>query len=154
VYVLQSAHVPCFFFFFGLIISRAFCHTASNRSMGPLIVAMPRNRYQGAFSGTTSCSNNSNSSGSMESLASSKLIGGSGSDEQGCEDEETIARQMASRLSHRLGVSVLISCNFQDNNSSSNILSQGLDRDMLQHRAAALAEREIYQLLKDKNLAS
>lgn len=113
--------------------------SASNRSMGPLIVAMPRNHYQGAFSSSSSSSN-------MESLASSKLIG---SDH---EDEETIGRQMASRLSHRLGVCVLISCHFQDGNSN-NILSQGMDMDMLQHRAAALAEREIYRLLQNKNLA-
>jgi hypothetical protein len=111
--------------------------------MGPLIVAMPRNRYKGAFSGGSSSGN------SMESLACSKLIGSDN------EDEETIGRQMASRLTHKLGVSVLISCHFNDNNGNHNsILSQGIDRDMLQHRAAALAEREIFRLLQDRNLRS
>jgi hypothetical protein len=117
--------------------------------MGPLIVAMPRNTYQGAFSApNNSNSSSGSSSSSMESLASSKLIGSDN------EDEETIGRQMASRLTHRLGVSVFISCHFNDNNSCSNssLMAQGIDMDMLQHRAAALAEREIYRLLQDKNL--
>ena len=87
----------------------------------------------------------------MESLATSKLIGSDN------EDEETIARQMATRLTHRLGMSVMISCSLLANNSgdggSSNslcMLAQGVDMDMLQHKAAALAEREVYRILRAK----
>lgn len=95
--------------------------------MGPLFVAMPRSNYLGAFSNAES--------------PSSKLIG--------CEDdeEEMIARQMASRLSQKVGIAVLVSCSFS---GAPAIPFQGVDRSMINHRAAALAEKEVKQLLLEK----
>jgi hypothetical protein len=98
--------------------------------MGPLIVAMPRTKYKGAFS-------------SDRDTSSSKLIGGES------EDDEMIGRQMAGRLSQRLGISVFVSMSFAN---QPNMASQGVDEGMIQHRAAALAEREIWRLLRDKKL--
>jgi Proteasome assembly chaperone 4 len=96
--------------------------------MGPLIVAMPRTRYQG-----------------FEAIgdSTSKLIG--------CEseDDEMMARQMSSRLSQRLGIPIFVSCSFA---GASPLACEGVDEGMIRHRAAAWAEREIYRLLKEKNL--
>jgi hypothetical protein len=94
--------------------------------MGPLIVAMPRTKYQGAFCEAEACT--------------SKLIGCEG------EDDEMIARQMSSRLSQRLGMSVLVSCSFA---GAPAMAQQGVDAGAIQHRAAALAEREIGRLLRE-----
>lgn len=98
--------------------------------MGPLVVAMPRTQYQGAFSAEREAS-------------STKLVGSD------AEDEELLCRQMASRLSTKLGVSVLVSGSLAKTPGPS---AQGLDQDTMQHRAAALAEQEIYRLLKDRDL--
>jgi Proteasome assembly chaperone 4 len=73
--------------------------------------------------------------------ASSKLIGSDS------EESEMVARHMASRLSHKLGVAVFVSCSFDE------IRGQGMDadefdEDSLQQRAAAAAEQEIHRLLK------
>ena len=96
--------------------------------MGPLVVAMPRSKYQGAFSSGTESS-------------TSKLIGSN------AEEEEMVARQMSSRLSQRLGISVFVSCSFA---GAPDMASQGVDEGMVQHRGAALAEREIYRIVKEK----
>lgn len=93
--------------------------------MGPLIVAMPRTKYSGAF-------------GDQEP-STSKLIGTES------EDDEMIGRQMASRLSQRTGYSVLVSCSFA---GAPEMAKQGVDPSSIQHRAAALAEREIGRLLQ------
>lgn len=92
------------------------------------MVAMPRTNYQGAFS-------------SAKEVSSSKLIG----DE--AQDTEMMARQMASRLTRRLGVPVFVSCSFENAPSS---LLEGVDEGMIQHRAAALAEKEVWRILQDK----
>ena len=67
----------------------------------------------------------------------------------GCEnqDDEIIARQMGSRLSKRLGIAIFVSCSFE---GSPAIAKDGVDEKMIQHRAAALAEREVYRILKEK----
>ena len=93
--------------------------------MGPLISAMPRTRY----------------SGSEVDPSTSKLIG--------CEseDDEMIARQMSARLSQRLGVAIFISCNFD---GAPVMAKEGVDEKMIKHRAAALAERELHAILKQK----
>lgn len=100
---------------------------ATGLSLGPLYVAMPRTQYKGAFH-------------SGNEAPTSKLIG---SPKEG---EEMLARQMSSRLSHRLGFSILVSCCLA--NAPSNV---GVDENLIQHRAAALAEREIYRILKEKS---
>lgn len=65
------------------------------------------------------------------------------------EDEELLCRQMASRLSSKLGVSTFVSCSLA---GTPGPASQGIDQTMIQQRAAALAEKEVYKLLKDKEL--
>lgn len=96
--------------------------------MGPLVVAMPRTKYSGAFS-------------SDSETANSKLVGGDD------EDAEMVARQMASRLSQKHGIPVFVSCSFRD---APSIASDGTDPSTIQHRAAAIAEREISRILIDK----
>jgi len=102
--------------------------TAQSLSMGPLLVAMPRTNYRGAFSESGEAS-------------SSKLVGGDD------EDEEMTARQMASRLSTRLGIPVFVSCSFD---GAPQMAREGVDRATVQHRAAAQAEREIARILQEK----
>lgn len=94
--------------------------------MGPLVVAMPRTRYQSH----------------EEQAASSKLIG----DEN--EDTEMIVRQMASRLSRRFQRAV-----FCAGHLDGGPVVEGSDPGMLVHRAAAEAEREITRVL-EKHLGS
>jgi hypothetical protein len=119
---------------------------ATNLSMGPLLVAMPRTQYRGAFSDSTEAS-------------TSKLIGGgdggAGDGHEGMTTStsdaagtEMMARQMAARLAQRLGVSVFVSCSLTEGAPAT--ATEGVDREMIQHRAAALAEREIGRLLQDK----
>jgi hypothetical protein len=106
---------------------------ATDISMGPLIVAMPRTKYAGAF-----CDS------SAGEASTSKLIGS----DAGGEDDEMIGRQMAARLSQRSGLSVLVSCSF--GGAPPAMAQQGVDPagvGAIQHRAAALAEREIGRLL-------
>ena len=103
--------------------------------MGQLLVAMPRTKYQGAFS--------------SKDAHCSQLIGGSSSDDQ------MIATQMATRLSTKLGQAVFVSCELSTTDSSSVSSSSdegwitGLDRDMISQRAAALAEKKVWQLLQE-----
>lgn len=98
--------------------------------MGSLVVSMPRTRYAGAFAVET---------------AVSKLIGSD------FEESEMAARRMASRLSQKLGVAVFVACSFEGQAQSA--LASELDAvelAILQQRAAALAEKEVYRLLKDQ----
>jgi hypothetical protein len=95
--------------------------------MGPLMVAMPRLSYQGAFS--------------SDEASTSKLVG----DE--AEDSEILASQIASRLSQRLQVPVFVSCSFDN---APSIRGGALEAGILLQRAAALAEREVWRILKDK----
>eukprot|EP00977_Amphora_coffeiformis_P017566 scaffold5787_cov157-Amphora_coffeaeformis.AAC.10 len=97
--------------------------------MGPLMVAMPRIAYQGAFS--------------SDGSATTKLVG---SDD---EDEELTCRQMASRLTAKLGVSVFCSCSL----TTGAAMPTGMDpttASWMPQRAAALAEKHVYQMLKDR----
>lgn len=96
--------------------------------MGPLVVAMPRSKYQGAFSDNVE-------------VSTSKLVGSEN------EDYEEIARQMASRLTKKLGIAIFASCNFE---GGPQVAVEGIDQGMVIHRAAALAEREIARILKEK----
>jgi len=101
-------------------------------SMGPLVVAMPRTNYQGAFSaneGESSCS---------------QLISGDSED-------QLIGWQMASRLTQRVGHPVFVSCSLAADTAGMEGLVAGLDRNSLCHRTAALAEREVGRLLGEQS---
>jgi len=100
--------------------------------MGPLLVSMPRSNYQGTFS----ASNES---------ASSKLIGAIN------EDEEMMARQMSARLSRRLNRSVFVSCSLS---GAPSMAVEGTDLLSVQHRAAALVERHVYQAVSQRSIQS
>jgi Proteasome assembly chaperone 4 len=115
-------------------------------TMGPLVVAMPRTQYKGAF-GT----------GANEPSCS-QLIGSTSSEDQ------MLANQMASRLSARSGMAIYVSCqlsNSTDGGGSglvgsaggalddADMWTSGLDSDMISHRAAALAEKEIWKILQE-----
>mmetsp|Transcript_27702 Transcript_27702/g.59203 ORF Transcript_27702/g.59203 Transcript_27702/m.59203 type:complete len:204 (-) Transcript_27702:306-917(-) len=110
-------------------------------TMGQLVVAMPRTQYKGAFP-----------IGSKEASCS-QLVGSSSSEDQ------MLANQMASRLSSRSGMAIYVSCQLSSaiaNNGGSaggagpglNQISSGMDLEMLSHRAAALAEKEIWRILQ------
>jgi hypothetical protein len=101
---------------------------SSSVSMGSLNVGMPRTNYQGAFAGDTEAS-------------TSKLIGSEN------EDEDSLGRNMASRLSSKLGISIIIACNLE---GAPAVAVEGLDSGMVQHQAAAQAERKILQILRNR----
>jgi hypothetical protein len=104
------------------------------------MVSMPRTKYAGVQTG--------------EMPASSKLIGAESNNNNNNEDAEMIARQMASRLSKRLGVAVFVSCSLEEGAPALVAMVQGggvvADKGMVQQRAAALAEREIFRLLQGR----
>ena len=102
--------------------------------MGQLVVAMPRTSYAGAF-GT----------GSREPSCS-HIIGGENSNDQ------MLASQMASRLSVRSGIAIFVSCQLSSYSSTADPedWSAGLDSETASHRAAALAEKEIWRILNEK----
>jgi len=102
-------------------------------SMGPLVVAMPRTNYKGAFSSGGANNNQGESS-------CSQLIGGDSED-------QLIGWQMASRLSQRVGHPVFVSCSLTTSMTGMESLATGLDRNSLCSRTAALTEREIGRLL-------
>jgi hypothetical protein len=93
--------------------------------MGQFLVSMPPKKFPGALS-----TNNLETS-------TSKLIGG--------DEDDMVARQMASRLSQKSGKPVLVSCHLD----TAHLQSMGLDPDLLQARASALAEQRIWKLLQD-----
>lgn len=97
--------------------------------MGPFMVAMPRSKYQGAFSAEA---------------PSSKLIGATGDIQS-----EMIASQIAARLSQRLKMAVFVSCSLEDTPSLTGC--EGImERHMLRCRAGALVEREVGRLLEGR----
>jgi Proteasome assembly chaperone 4 len=122
-------------------------------TMGPLVLAMPRTSYQGGF-GTAI------TKGTKEPACSS-LIGGS-------DDDHLLAHQMASRLSLRSGRAIFVSCQLSSPSSLATLSSLGLpihnnmisDDDvnfssldattMISQRAAALAEKEIWNILQQQ----
>lgn len=99
--------------------------------MGPLVVAMPRTKYQGAFSTSSEAS-------------TSKLI----SSNDGIQSE-LIASQTADRLSQRLGMAVFVSCSLEDTPIVAGC-DGIIEQQMLRSRAGALAEREVGRLLQEK----
>ena len=88
--------------------------------MGPLLLAMPRSKYQGAFASET---------------ATTKLIG----HEQ--EDIELVAEKMASRLTQRVQKAVFVSCDLEP-------ATNGSLHQKLQQSVAAWAEKEVYRILQ------
>lgn len=100
-------------------------------TMGPVVVAMPRTDYKGAFS-------------DAHESSSSQLIGGG-------EEDQIIGGQMASRLSQSLGFPIIVSCSLSSSEGAAQIetLFSGLDRTSVAQRAAALAEKEVARLLTE-----
>lgn len=88
--------------------------------MGPLLLAMPRSRYQGAFGSDTPVT---------------KLVG------HDQEDTELLAGKMASRLTQRIQKAVFVSCDLEP-------VTNGSANHKLQQTVAALAEREVYRILE------
>ncbi|CAB9520471.1 expressed unknown protein [Seminavis robusta] len=93
-------------------------------AMGHLLVAMPPRKFGGASSEPQS--------------STSKLIGGE------YPDDETVAQQMARRLSQKSKMPVLVSCQLDPTHAQ----SMGFDPDLLHARAAALAEQHIWSILQ------
>ena len=98
--------------------------------LGQVVVAMPRNKYKGAFSDSheSSCS---------------QLIGGQ-------EEDQLICGNMAARLSQKLGYPIIVSgglCSLQTEQMEP--LLSGIDRTTAAQRAAAFTEREVARLLQE-----
>ncbi len=102
--------------------------------MGQVLVSMPRTNYKGAF-GT----------GSKEP-SSSQIIGSSSS------EDRMLASQMASRLTTRSGMAVFVSCQLSSTADSGGggTWTDGMDSEIMSHRAAALAEKEVWNILQEK----
>lgn len=98
--------------------------------MGQFLVAMPPKVYKGAFA-----------TGGRNNASCSQLIGSASS------DDHMLASQMASRLSTRTNKSVLMSCQLSQGDED---FLAGLDKEILSHKAAALAEKEIWRLLQEQ----
>lgn len=94
--------------------------------MGPLVVAMPRTKYQGLGGNESACS---------------QLISGEN------DEEMMLGWQMASRLSKKLGIAVFCSCSFGFD--ASDIVLQGgnLSDGVETIEAAALAEKEVGNII-------
>jgi Proteasome assembly chaperone 4 len=118
-------------------------------TMGQLVVSMPRTTYRGAFGG---------GGGDGVPPSSSQLIGGSSS------EDHMLAEQMASRLSTKSGRAIFASCQLSQTPASAVATAAtdagrgggldggwtaGLDSEMIAHRAAALAEKKIWQILQE-----
>ncbi len=100
--------------------------------MGPMVVAMPRTKYQGAFS-----------SDATSGTSCSQLVGGDSCDDQ------MILHQMASRLSHKLNMPIFVSGDLSSHTHAvlGEELLSGLDPSVVAQRAAALAEREVSRIV-------
>ena len=93
-------------------------------------MSMPRTVYQGAFN--------------TAEAASTKLVGSA------VEEEELWCRQMAARLAAKLqNVAVTCSCSFRGAAAPTLVVGGLEDATLLQHKAAALAEKHVYSILKD-----
>ena len=109
--------------------------------MGQLVVAFPPSNYKGAFAT------------GMKDASCSHLIGNSSSEDQ------MLANQMASRLSSRSKMAIYVSCQLSSiSNTTSTVATvagttahggSGLDSEKLSYRIAALAEKEIWRILKE-----
>ena len=109
-------------------------------AMGQLLVAFPPSNYKGAFA-----------TGSKDASCS-QLLGSSSNEDQ------MLANQMASRLSSRSKMAIYVSCQLSSTANAgpaattvanSTIGDSGLDSEMLAHRAAALAEKEIWRIIQE-----
>ena len=102
--------------------------------MGQVVVSMPRTNYKGAF-GT----------GSKEPSCS-HIIGSANSEDQ------MLASQMASSLTTRSGMAIFVSCQLSSGGGGDAGIggswAAGMDSDMISHRAAALAEKEVWKILQ------
>ena len=107
---------------------------ATNLTMGPLVVGMPRNKYKGAFSDA--------------GASPLSMLVGSGIDAGAGIQDTRIASQVADRLSQRLDLAVFCSCNLEGPGAPVIPGCDGaLEHQMLRSRAGALAEREIGRIL-------
>jgi hypothetical protein len=100
--------------------------------MGPLMVSLPRKRYQGAFA---------------SDIPSSKLISVSDL------ESDLMASQMSEPISQQLHMAILVSCHFDDACApKSAMMGTGMNSDVENHRirrrALTIAEKEICQLIK------
>ena len=104
--------------------------------MGQVVVSMPRTNYKGAFG-----------KGSTEPSCS-QIIGSSNSDDQ------MLGSQMASRLSIRSGLAVFVSCQLSSSSAGGEMdgstWGAEMDGDLVAHRAAALAEKEVWKILQQQ----
>jgi hypothetical protein len=66
-----------------------------------------------------------------------------------------LASQMASRLTTRSGMAIFVSCQLSSSAGSAGgggHWIDGVDSDVLSHRGAALAEKEIWNILQAQKL--
>jgi Proteasome assembly chaperone 4 len=108
------------------------CISASNLSMGPLVVSMPQKKYQGAFAAD---------------IPSTKLIGGSDL------ESDVMASQISERLSQQLQMAILVSCHFDDSRAPNTSIGSGassdVERQMLRRCAVSIAEQKICALMRN-----
>uniref|UniRef100_A0A7S4VXQ8 Uncharacterized protein n=1 Tax=Ditylum brightwellii TaxID=49249 RepID=A0A7S4VXQ8_9STRA len=101
--------------------------------MGPLVVSMPRTKY-----------NNASSSSSIQDAPSSQLIGGSN------EEDMMTGWQMSSRLSKKISWPIFVACAIHSDLSTGGMEGMGAGYSgLLSQKAAALAEREIGRILME-----
>jgi Proteasome assembly chaperone 4 len=94
--------------------------------MGSLVVGFPRTKYKGFGDGEVSCS---------------QLVGGDSED-------QILGWQMAGRLSQQFGYPIFVSCGLFESDPPEWM--KGLDKGALAQRAAAMAERKVKEILKER----
>lgn len=94
--------------------------------MGPLVVAMPRTKYQGLGGNESACSQLINSEN---------------------DEEMMMGWQMASRLSKKLGIAIFCSCSFGFVASDAILQGSSLSDEEETIKAAALAEKEVGSII-------
>jgi hypothetical protein len=105
-------------------------------TQGQCLVAMPRLGYKGAFGGTSS-----------KDPSCSQIIASASSEDQ------MLASQMASRLTTRSDMAVFVSCQLTTGGSNGpDEFTAGLDSEVLSHRAAAMAEKEVWRIIQSHNI--
>jgi hypothetical protein len=64
-----------------------------------------------------------------------------------------LASQMASRLTTRSKLAVFVSCQLSSSGGGDSqgggSWTEGMDSDMISHRAAALAEKEVWKIIQE-----
>jgi hypothetical protein len=79
-------------------------------------------------------------------------------------EDQMLANQMASRLSSKSGMAIYVSCQLSGGSGGGptapgsdgigvgeDSWTSGLDSEMISHRAAALAEKEVWRILQEQN---